>query len=225
MEQNMTKDTKVYWQIAGGIVAVIGFGYLYSMYRDAKNNAAVLTKAMQKKELEEIISQPSKLAKADKPYIVSDSNNRLNNAVSERVEVEEIVSERAKDMSDNAFSKGYENIAQPMEVIKEKPKVVEQPSPPVQDNKLPQNAYAGLRENNDELFVYGDVAWAYKNQNVKHAQAFKGSFIAADGTTAFKHKQKLGTIHGMSPYGAFVKLSPDYKNYGYVLFTDMYKLG
>ncbi len=219
---NQNKDTEFYWKAAGIAVGLIGLAYLISKFTDSKGKAAVLDKAMQRKELERITSEGNKSSQPKTTPLNKSAFDEKN----PNVESTEILSEThkaANAIRDNAFEKGAEDVAQPMEVINEKSKEAKP------DNRIPPNSYVGAAGNSG-AFGEGEVVWAYKNQDVRKVKVLGGNFEEKDssgnpfGTVPYKHKAKLGVIHNLTPNGAFVKLAPDYKSYGYVDFENMYKL-
>lgn len=226
---NQNKDTEFYWKVAGVVIGVGGLLYLISKVSDAKSKSAVLNKAMQRKEIERITNEG---AKSSLPKTMP-LNKSAFGEKNPNVESTEILSEThkaANAIRDNAFEKGAEDIAQPMDVVREKVKeVVKEVQVAKPDNRIPPNSYVGAAGNSG-MFGEGEVVWAYKNQDVRKVKVLGGNFVEKDssgnsfGTVPFKHKAKLGVIHNLTPNGAFVKLAPDYNSYGYVDFENMYKL-
>ncbi len=217
-----TKDTNLYWKAAGAIVFLVGAAYLYSKFADGRKKNNVLSAADDKKKLDEITK-------------ASDLGTPLNkSAFDEKSEtpVAEVLSpqhEEANAIRDNAFQKGAEDIAQPTVIVKEKEKKKE-PVAPKQSNKVPPNAFIGADGNAQGVFTVGDVVWSYKDQNVSKAKVIGGNIIDRDkdgngfGSVAYKHNQKLGVIQSLTPNGAYLKLAPDFRGYGFVDFRGMFKL-
>lgn len=233
-----TKDTTFYRNVFGVIIGVGLVAYLWSKYN---KNVTVQTTAMEKKQLEDISKQP--------PKVSSDIGTPLNSSAFDEPKIT-VAPDKTPDLSnsvnsirDNAFQLGAEDIAQPMDIQQKpvgklnaeakpavKPVVKPVAKAPVNNYKLPPNAYVGAAGDAQGLFSVNDVVWSNRDQKVKLARVLGGDFTEVDdigkplGFADYKHRQKLGVIHSMAQYGAFIKLAPDFKKYGYVDYRGMFKM-
>lgn len=223
-----TKDTKYYWYAAGAIIGIVTLGFAYSKYKEGKKNGGVLKAADDKKELERITSSTTTSSAKSNSDIGMPLNKSAFDEADNKPAAEELSPEheKANSIRDNAFQLGAEDVAQPMDIIKEQKKE----AAPKPSNKVPPNAYVGAAGNGDGAFQEGDVVWAYRDQNVAKAQLANGQLIdtkkdgSGFGSVPFKHRQKLGVIQVLNPDGAYIKLAPDFRGYGYVSYRNMFKL-
>lgn len=222
-----TPDTKIYYKLFGGIAVIAFAAFLYSKYKDGKTKGGVLSASSDRKELLRITGQgnttePDKPADTGMPLTTSGFDEGNNSDNSEQLH------EAANSIRDNAFQKGAEDIAQPMEIIREKKKEKTE-APKSGTGKMPPNTYVGADGNAQSMFTVGDVVWAYKDQNVAKAKVANGDIIDRDsngngfGTVPYKHLQKLGVIQTLNQNGAYVKLSPEFRGFGFVEFRNMFK--